>query len=120
MAWAASCACHWDLKLDAEFRSSAGLARWRSCPFRGRRVPELPAGDFAKEFRSCLSTAASALSLQLSATLSEVDRLSILSEFEVGRSHLVFYVSYKRSYLEAPPWCIFAMAHHDPRVCTAC
>ena len=26
---------------------------------------------------------------------------------------MVFYISYKCSYLEAPPWCIFAMAHHD-------
>ena len=114
MSWAEGCACHWHLDREAVGKESSSL--WRSCPLRCRRVPELAAGDFTKEVQSCLVTAASKLSLQLSAALSDTERTTILSDFESGRNHLMFYFNFKCSYFQDPPWCVFAMAHANAEV----
>jgi hypothetical protein len=63
-------------------------------------------------------TAASKLSLQLSAALSDTERTTILSDFESGRNHLMFYFTFKCSYFQDPPWCVFAMAHANAEVAT--
>ena len=46
LAWAEPCPCHWARSWSEA--SAEQVARWRSCPLRTRRCPEMAAGEFLK------------------------------------------------------------------------
>lgn len=118
--WCDGCSCHWRVLAEACDRAdnaaevpSAFLASWRSCSLRGRRLPELAAGDFFLELNELFAQNGAALMTKLSPQLNDEQRLCILNDYERGRSSFTTILIVKLAHWTAPPWCAFALAHAD-------
>ena len=111
--WIEGCSCHWSADWDSAPFKLRQL--WKKCPLRGRRCPELAAGDFLQEATRLLDMGSARLSCLLGERLSGADRMGVLVDFESGRYFLLYYFTLKTSFWTAPPWRIFAMAHVEPR-----
>eukprot|EP00969_Alexandrium_andersonii_P184542 8152808-Alexandrium_andersonii.AAC.1 len=125
--WVDGCSCHWHL--EHEFREQArrspqddcaeARALWKTCPLRGRRLPEVASGDFFEDMAAIFCRTGAHLLAKLPADLGEQARAQIISDFERGRSHLGFTLSAKLAHWQSPPWCMYAMAHREPHVAAA-
>ena len=68
--WCVTCPCHshllasWDSSDGSEHRGLINI--WRTCPMRGKRLPEVVAGDFLEYVRTLLDTASARLLVDLS------------------------------------------------------
>ena len=121
LLWGDGCACHWKLlrglhmhEWDVTDVPHKVRSMWQSCVMRGRRLPELAAGDLFGELAELFIQRGAKLLSLLPADLSDQERLSILTDFERSRSHLAFTFTLKFSHWQSSPWCIFALAHYDP------
>ena len=114
MAWAEGCSCHW--RRDRSEVSDEVKALWRLCPLRCRRCPDMAAGEFMKQAQESLSVSSSEIALELPSGLSPEDRVSILTDFEAARNHLLYYFHLKLQYWQQPPWCLFGVAHMSSQV----
>ena len=112
IAWAESCRCHWRV-LQWDGLAPKLRAQFESCPMRGRRCPEIAAGDLFDVLASMFDVSATAILLELPATLSQAQRAKLLRDFELGRSHFSFSATLKLSAMMEPPRLIFAIAHHE-------
>ena len=100
--WVESCQCHgsWQLGLSqrswqagrAEFRRRLGAvgADFPDCPLRGRRGPEMAAGDFHSLLRALAELTATGVHLTCARGASPRDAHKILAEFDQIRSSLVY------------------------------
>lgn len=127
VSWVDGCTCHWfvlqalregagegvDTLADAAATMQARHA-WERCPLRGRRLPELAAGDFVHDLGELFAQRGVHLVQSLALDLTDPQRLSIIKDFERGRSHLAFTLAAKLTHWQSPPWCAFALAHPDP------
>ena len=118
--WAETCPCHGDLLKAAadhgEPLDPAASKEMQTCPLRGLRLCELAAGDLFKYFEDLCHTAILQVMHGLPQGLQPALRADLVSEFEAGRSYLVFQMSLKLSSYMAPPCLLFACAHHDRTV----
>ena len=87
LTWADGCKCH--TMLEEEQRPDL-VSRWKRCPLRGRRLPELAAGDFFGMFVELCSTTAAAMLMALPSDLTRDERGKCFQNFERGRAHLLF------------------------------
>ena len=110
--WCAACPCHgpWIKSCN----DPAVLRAWRTCPMRGRRAPELAAGDFLEFFRSSVQRASGKLAFALaSSPLSKSVQGIIVAEFELSTGRLLFTFTMKYAPLREPPGLLFVLGHHD-------
>ena len=114
-AWLESCPCHGKI-CALEGLPVSLLQRWRKCPMRGLRSPELCNGEFLEVVGRLSDRSAVQVLQVLPGDISPEMRASILQEFSAGRSHLCFYLALKLSAMEQFPWRLCALAHKDTQV----
>ena len=127
LIWAEGCPCHDQLRLAlAELAPGDNRPFIKemhhvanSCVMRGRRCPELAAGDFEKVMKRLYTEEASALLMQLPPALSGKERKEILQDFERSRQYLLSTFILKLSHWIEDGHAVFAIAHHDPAVAWA-
>jgi hypothetical protein len=111
LIWAESCPCHHHLlNLDAD---PSLVRRWVSCPMRGRRLPELAAGDFDDAFSELFDDGLAQLLTSIPSTISAEQRAILAQDFSRGRAHLVFQFALKTHAMHTPPRLLYAAAHHN-------
>ena len=118
IAWAESCSCHW--RRDRAEASDEEKALWRICPLRCRRCADMAAGEFLQQVHDSLDASSSRIALDLPSTLSADERMSILTDFEAARNHILYYFHLKLQYWQEPPWCLFGMAHKSGEIALQC
>lgn len=123
--WAEWCPCHGDLILELdniEFEDekikAEIAARWRSCPLRGCRAPCLAAGDFFKLVDDLGRITAANILLGLPPDFSDAEKQRLLTEFNLGRGHIQFYMQLKLHHWTQPPWVVYKLAHFSESVAT--
>lgn len=111
MDWCESCPCHYNL-----LESGAAVElerRWSRCPLRGRRLPEVAAGDFGNLFTELFDNMSAQALLLLPGALTASDRSRLLQDLARGRAHLAFQLTLKITAIRQPPLLLFAVAHHS-------
>lgn len=66
--------------------------------------------------RRISSTSAGHLLASLPRDLDPPDRATLLSEYERGRSHLLFVLGLRLDHWRHPPWSVFGCGHIDPQI----
>ena len=118
-AWLESCPCHWELlQRDTEANPIPPRIkrRFRRCPMRGMRAPELCNGELLLVMGLVCEQTGLQLLNKLPRDISAEERAQLLDEFNAGRSHLCFYLAMKLSALEEWPWKVCVLAHTDEDV----
>lgn len=82
---------------------------------RGRRGPELAAGRWRTVLEEASGLAVSEV-LAFTAELSPEQRVSLLSDWDAGRAHLIKYIHLKFAHWECLPYAAVALGHPDPDV----
>ena len=114
-AWLLGCSCHPPAareELEAVLGKS-GLDIAEKCPMRGRRGPDLAAGQFRHIFNAAAHEQEDLLLMVHLASLPDTDRRDIMLDFEAGRSRLLTEVEIRLSVWDALPLKLFALAYHD-------
>lgn len=106
-----SCPCHYGLCRDGV--DSHILSMWDRCPLRGRRCPELAAGDFFGLLQQLFDSKASMLETLLPRSLAQEEILQLLKGFMVARQHLLATYVVKLSFWNQPPHLLAGLAHHN-------
>ena len=110
--WCAGCPCHGPWMKSCNVRAVSKV--WETCPMRGRRAPELAAGDFIESFWNSVHNASGKLALKLSSSpLSKSLQGRIVGEFEGSTGKLLFTFTMKFGPLREPPSLLFVLGHHD-------
>ena len=92
VAWCVACPCHhhlleeWEDGNAPEHRGMIQI--WRNCPLRGRRLPEVAAGDFLEYVKMVLDAASARLVVELDPGLTMDERSVLISEFERARGNI--------------------------------
>lgn len=114
ISWAEGCPCHWSLMEDRSADLPTELKRLcGDCPMRGRRAADLASGKFHSIVQEMCEINAARLVMNLPPTITEAERLTIISDFENGRSHVLFQMALKLSHWEAFPWLTFGASCQD-------
>jgi len=114
VVWCDTCVCHGHLLGNEALDIPDKLRQlWQSCLCRGRRVPELAAGDLLEMVRDLLNMSATQLALSFPQEVDDATRVSLIVEFERGRAFIVFTLTFKLHAFGEDPLYIFACAHHD-------
>ena len=123
ISWHDSCGCHAKiLKKIADDDDIGELGADKSfvkaimkCPLRGRRAPEMSAGEEMTVFDAQWQTSVAELSAELPpvAVLPAAKRLSLLQDMDMAHAHLTFYLTAKSSYEREEPWSVTQVAHLD-------
>ena len=114
ISWAEGCACHWDLiearphDLPIELKHLC-----ESCPMRGRRACELASGKFNTLLDELCRVSSASLVMNMPPTIAQAERSAILSDFENGRSHILFQMALKLSHWQAFPWRAWGASCQD-------
>eukprot|EP00971_Amphidinium_carterae_P351687 6492230-Amphidinium_carterae.3 len=83
---------------------------WHRCPLRGCRSPELSSGALIAEANRLLDTNLLELDGRLSLSLTGDAREACLAAFLAGRSHLLFYLTFKLAHWQEAPWLVCKLA----------
>ena len=118
-AWVESCPCHHRF-LHHKHLSLRLRQLFLSCPLRGRRMPELSAGDFLRLIENKFEIAIGEALLLLSPSLTEEQRANLVNDFQLARAHLLFAFSLKTAALHELPLRLFVIAHHNRVVARHC
>ena len=86
---------------------------WSKCPLRGCRAPCLAAGEFNQVAERLADVSAANVLLSLPAELTDQERQQLLTEFNRGRSHILFYFELKLHHWSQPPWVLYKLAHFN-------
>lgn len=114
LLWAESCPCHFRFHhhcVPAKLRRG-----WQECPLRGRRLPELAAGDFGNIVRQLLDISGVDILMGLPSSITAAQKATLLWEFELGKAHLTFAFTLKLTAMQEPPRLLHALAHHSTLV----
>ena len=114
LLWAESCPCHFRFHhrcVPAKLRHG-----WQQCPLRGRRLPELAAGDFGNVVRQLLDVSGVDVLMGLPSSITAAQKAILLWEFELGKAHLTFAFTLKLAAMQEPPRLLHALAHHSTLV----
>ena len=79
----------------------------------GKRLPELVAGDLDVCLHQLWSASAAQVELDLSSSLRQDERYKIISDFEAGRSHLLYLLNAKLAWRKQLPWALAGLGHGD-------
>eukprot|EP00971_Amphidinium_carterae_P068488 1355981-Amphidinium_carterae.3 len=83
---------------------------WYRCPLRGCRSPELSSGTLIAEANRLLDTKLLELDSVLTPRLAGEPREACLAAFLAGRSHLLFYLTFKLAHWQEAPWLVCKLA----------
>ena len=128
LIWAEGCPCHDSLRaalleVDPEVDSDI-IKELRdlvnTCVMRGRRCPELAAGDFHRVLKRLYLEEGSQLLMQLPPSLNGEERKRILGDFERSRQYLLATFILKLSHWPEIIHFVYAVAHYDPEVAWSC
>ena len=86
------------------------------CSMRGKRLPELVAGDLRSQLHGLMTQEATAIEMGMSLSLSPEQKLAAVQDWEAGRAHLLYLLDAKLDWTSKLPWSLAGLAHHDPVV----
>ena len=119
MHWCESCPCHHtQIKAETFFlRRQAKVLDLGSeqCPLMGCRAPEIACGEVLQFCEMLFADGATEVLLKLCPPLSEEEKQLLVSEYEAGRRHLMFYVTVKLGPWQQLPLKLLGVGHHDER-----
>ena len=117
MKWSEGCACHWNLCQQSadDFKT---LRMCERCPWRGRRAPDLAAGELLEELKQLGKREGTKLFSSLPKHLPANDKTAIMRDFRKGRDYLMFMLTLKTTHFQRQPWRSFAIGHKDFAVAT--
>ena len=113
-SWVEGCPCHWDLTQDrlaevpSELRSLCD-----TCPLKGMRGSDIASGKFQTILQDLWEINAAQLVMNMPPSISQAERLAIISDFENGRSHVMFQMALKMSHWQTFPWASFGASSQD-------
>ena len=113
--WSEGCPCHTHLMTDSVPKKLRLL--WNTCPFRGCRAPELAAGDFWRSLRQFMDQCTADLMVKLDPNLTEVERLSIVEDFNSGSQYIWCSLAVRLGFWAEPLYKIAGIAHKTVDVC---
>ena len=107
MGWAEACPCH--------HQASSSVLQWlppKACPMKGRRAPELAAGECQKFILSVLGNRGREVLMACAPWLSKKsDQKRLVREFGYCRNHVAFVLTLKLRAWELLPLKISGLAH---------
>ena len=121
-SWTEGCPCHGNALRDA---GSAAARRKRlkeayeepsTCKMKGRRLPELIAGELHKTFQDLAASSLQQLCLHSQVYVPVTEWSKILDDFSIARAHIESVLRVKFDWLERLPWVLAALAHPNPDV----
>ena len=87
--WCVSCQCHGPWLRTCNDKDVKKV--WMSCPMRGRRAPELAAGEFVAHMKGCFQSGSAKVAVALaSSPVTQSDKGEIVTEFERCSAKLLF------------------------------
>ena len=115
ISWLEACYCHEPLfqQYDVDDIRTEILSVLRSCPLQCRRALEFCNGEILRVSHGVANTYAGDWNVKLSRVLCVGDRLELLQQFDMGRAHVLFYITAKVSYAHEEPWHVACLAHLD-------
>ena len=119
IVWIESCHCHHRLLQDTQLPARERVV-YEQCPARGRRLPEVAAGDFLAAFGQSLDAASTRLLLTMHRDLTARERQIILDDHEQGKAHVSFVLALKTSHFQQKPWLAYGVGHHDIEKAHSC
>ena len=121
IVWSEACPCHAGLLANRRHDELPNklVHAVRSCPLRGRRGPEISAGELLEVVQRSANASSVDLAMELPAGLAAEKRLALLEALDAGHIHATFYIGCKLHYMRELPWAIFQIAHFNKDVCTA-
>ena len=133
LEWAEGCLCHDELRRQIysgdfdEGQRGRGMSHLAPvlkdclrCPMRGRRCPELAAGDFDVFIAKLFEEQASVLLLKVGPRLHDAERTSIMVDFEKARQHLTATFTLKLAHWQEAHFQCFGIAHCDKEKANRC
>ena len=110
--WVNGCPCHSHLQTE---NVGADVCKiWAECPLRGRRCPELVAGDLFNSLQDLLGCSMACLELNLPRSLSEAEVHELLGDFDSARQYMLSTYILKLALWSEPPHALAALGHNDP------
>lgn len=117
--WCESCPCHWKLLQDPDLPCEHRSVYLR-CPLRGRRMPEIACGDLIEMLTELCSARSARMLVRMGSGISREERHTIVSDFEQGKSHIIFVLVLKTSHFQEPPWLVYGLGHLDDTKAMKC
>ena len=87
---------------------------------RGRRCPEIAAGDTHEHLHKVYATRNTLVMASIPESASEPERYLIMADFERRRAHLFSVVTLKLSHMSQVPYGLFGVAHPIPEKAVKC
>ena len=115
--WSRGCPCH-SAFLIADVPKDA-KRRWRACPLRSMRLPELAAGDLLTHIKDIMRLQSVGLALRAPPSLDSRRRDYIIAEYMRSQGNLLCILALKLGPLQLEQYMLAAIAHHDEHVSRA-
>ena len=110
--YANGCECHSEL-LHEDVGSDLRQL-WESCPLRGRRCPQLVAGEFFTVLQRLFDCSALRLETDLPRSMSHEQVHELMSDFEAARQSILSTYIMKLSFWGEAPHALAGLGHQDP------
>ena len=112
--YANGCDCHSEL-LREEVGSDLRLL-WESCPLRGRRCPQLVAGEFFTVAQRLFDCSAVRLEADLPRNMAQEQVHELMSDFEAARQYILSSYIMKLSFWGEAPHALAGLGHQDANI----
>lgn len=121
-SWGESCPCHqfhentddvFDYMAKENGFPTGKEGRAFQCPMRGRRAPELAAGQLMLFFERLWSLKFSDLASEVAAVLAPSDIRTLMTDLEGAKQHVTGVLVQKLQHWQGLPWRLCAMSHWD-------
>ena len=122
--WSEACSCHEGLLYGEDYGSDDSddddervpqriRAAAKTCPFRGRRAPELATGDLVEFVGKIHTQVAADVLLDIPSSLDDEDRKAIMQDYDRARIFFVSVLTLKMAHWGELPFSCFGIGHHD-------
>ena len=122
--WAEACPCHEGLLYGEDYDVDDSddddervpqriRAAANTCPFRGRRAPELATGDLVEFVGKIHTQVAADVLLDIPSSLDDEDRKAIMQDYDRARIFFVSVLTLKMAHWGELPFSCFGIGHHD-------
>ena len=112
--YANGCDCHSELLREDVGSDLRQL--WESCPLRGRRCPQLVAGEFFTVAQRLFDCSAVRLEADLPRNMSQQQVHELMSDFEAARQSILSTYIMKLSFWGEAPHALAGLGHQDANV----
>ncbi|CAK0822998.1 unnamed protein product, partial [Prorocentrum cordatum] len=86
------------------------------CPMRGRRCPELAAGELDRFLEDTFCAEVGQFVVEHCAGLAEPDKATLLMDFESGKRRIALQLRIKTDAWRCLPLRLVGLGHHDPTI----